>query len=93
MDVKYVDSFLDKIDFKKVKERTVDASWTLQCSDPTNKDNMDFLYLDVSNEEFYNKYLFDKVKQYLDGEYKLERIYFNGHGAEEKEIFIMMNVI
>ena len=78
MDIKYVDNFLDKIDFKKVKERILDASWNLQRSDTTNKEHLDFLMLDVSNEEFYNKYLFDKVKQHLDGEYKLERIYFNG---------------
>ena len=78
MDVKYVDSFLDKIDFKKVVDRTVNASWNIQRSISTNEEHFDFLYLDVSNEEFYNKYLFDKVKQHLDGEYKLQRIYFNG---------------
>ena len=76
-----IDNFLDKIDFKKVVDRTIDALWGVQRSDPINKENMDFLYLDVSNEEFYNKYLFDKVKQHLDGEYKLERIYFNGQWA------------
>ena len=78
MDIKYVDNFLDKIDFKKVKERILNASWNLQRSVTTNKEHLEFLMLEVSNEEFYNKYLFDKVKQHLDGEYKLERIYFNG---------------
>ena len=57
MDVKYVDSFLDKIDFKKVVDRTVNASWNIQRSDSTNKEHFDFLMLDVSNEEFYNKYI------------------------------------
>ena len=78
MEVKYVDNFLDKIDFKKVEERIVDASWTFQCGNPINKEKLPFLLWEVSHEEFYNKYLFDKVKQHLDGEYKLRRVYFNG---------------
>ena len=83
MDIKIVDNFLDKIDLKRVGEKCYDplVEWEVQRSISTNKENLDFLYLDVSNEEFYNKYLFDKVKQHLDGEYKLERIYFNGQWA------------
>ena len=80
MDVKIVDNFLDPIDFKKVEEKCYNPliEWKVQRSVSINKEHLDFLMSEVSNEEFYNKYLFDKVKQHLDGEYKLERIYFNG---------------
>ena len=48
MDVKVVDNFLDKIDFKKVKKRILGSSWILQrsCNDIGDKDQSDFLMLD-----------------------------------------------
>ncbi len=89
MDVKVVDNFLDKIDFKKVKKRILGSSWILQrsCNDIGDKDQSDFLMLDVTNKKFYNKYLFNKVKKHLDGEYELERIYFNGQWSGREGSF------
>ena len=88
MDIKIVDNFLDRIDLKKVQQRLeYPAKWKVQRSDPTKKEHLEFIMLDVSNEEFYNKYLFDKVKQHLDGEYKLDRVYFNGQWSGREGSF------
>ena len=79
--VTVVDDFLDPIDFRKVVDYTkYPATWQVQCSNPHLEDSsQEFLSAKVKdNDEFFNKYLFNKVKKHLEGEYKLERIYFNG---------------
>ena len=83
MDIKIVDNFLDKIDLKRVKKRLeYPAQWTVQVSDKLlTGHEQEFLELIVTDEEFYNKYLFDKIKKHVNGEYKLERIYYNGQWA------------
>ena len=70
MEVKIVDDFLDSIDLKEVQKRIeFPAKWNTQVSDTERRDHVaEFLELIVSGEEFYNKYLFDKVKEHLDGE-------------------------
>ena len=78
MDIKIVDNFLDRIDFKKVFDYVNDKEWVIQRSDGRNRDHLQFLMREVSDDEFFNSYLFDKVKEQLDGDYKLERVYFNG---------------
>ena len=78
MEVKIVEDFLESSDFDKVTERLqYPASWRMQSSDGEDG-SQQFLYLDVSEEKYFNTYIFKQIKKHLDGEYKLERIYFNG---------------
>lgn len=51
-------------------------SWDIQTS--TKNSSSQFLYYDVSSEEYFNTYLCEKIKKKLEFNYKLERIYFNG---------------
>ena len=78
--IKIVDNFLDPIDFRKVVERTkYPAAWTAQCSNPHLEDSsQEFLELNVSEEKFFNTTIFNQIKKHLKGEYKLNRVYFNG---------------
>ena len=83
MDIKIVDKFLDTIDLKKVAAATNDTEWTFQRSNVLNKSNGIFLMKNMYDDKFFNTYLFDKIKEHLDGEYKdkdyeLQTVYFNG---------------
>ena len=78
MEIKLIKNFLDKNDFEKVENTVYSGEWGTQCSDGEDKSNLVFLYQDQSNNEFFNTYLFNKVKQNLDGNFKLSRTYFNG---------------
>ena len=81
MEVEIIDNFLDSIDLKKVVERVGNrhCQWEVQQSNADyDRVGQQFLYLDVSEEKYFNTYIFKQIKKHLDGEYKLERIYFNG---------------
>ena len=86
MEVKIVEDFLESSDFDKVTERLqYPASWRMQSSDGEDG-SQQFLYLDVSEEKYFNTYIFKQIKKHLDGEYKLERIYFNGQWSGRESI-------
>ena len=86
--VKIVDNFLDPIDLKEVCKRSspqhapVGAQWTIQASNERGSEKNDntqaFLELDVSKEKFFTTTIFNQIKKHLKGEYKIDRIYFNG---------------
>ena len=78
MDVKIVENFLDPIDFQKVEEATNVKTWEIQRSDPWTKTQLDFLFLNKTDDDFFNTYLYKKVKEHLDGKYELTRVYYNG---------------
>ena len=78
MEIKIIDNFLDKIDLKRVINSTNEKSWMIQKSTPTRLDHLEFLYLDVTDDEFFNKYLFKQIEKHLDKKYDIARIYFNG---------------
>ena len=84
MDIKIVDNFLDPIDLKKVQNYTftnphTPKKWKIQQSNVDREDaSNQFLECEASDDEYFNTYLWNKVKKHLDGNYKLERVYFNG---------------
>ena len=78
MDVKIIDNFLDRIDFKKVCEFANNKEWTIQQSDHNTKGNAHFLMYMVSNNEFFSTYLFNLIEKQLDSDYELQRVYYNG---------------
>ena len=78
MEVKIIDNFLDRIDFKKVCEFANNKEWTIQQSDHNTKGNAHFLMYMVSNNEFFSTYLFNLIEKQLDSDYELQRVYYNG---------------
>ena len=78
MEIKIIDNFLDKIDLKRVIDATYKRSWTIQKSYSHVESHLEFLSLDVTDEEFFNKYLFKQIEKHLDKKYDIGRIYFNG---------------
>ena len=75
-EIKIFDNFLNETDFNRVMSFTQYAIWQIQGS--VNKGNREFLYINVSDEEFFNSHIFHKIEKKLNCKYKLERIYFNG---------------
>ena len=75
-EIKIFDNFLNETDFNRVMSFTQYATWQIQGS--VNKGNREFLYINVSDEEFFNSHIFHKIEKKLNCKYKLERIYFNG---------------
>ena len=75
-EIKIVDNFLDGKDIQKITSN--DLTWNLQTSN-RGKGELTFLSSNKTGDKFFNTYLFDKVVEKLDkGDYKLDRVYFNG---------------
>ena len=75
-EIKIVDNFLEGKDIQKIISN--DLTWRLQKSN-NGKKELTFLEASKKCDEFFNTYLFGKVREKLDrGYYKLERVYFNG---------------
>ena len=62
MEIKFVKNFLSTNDFEEVEKTVNIDKWTLQSSNPRDKTNLEFLYQDQSSNQFFNTYLFNKVK-------------------------------
>ena len=84
-EIKIVDNFLNEEEHKIFGQNAPKCLWKLQKSLAGNKDTSDmskelpFLYSVLTNNDFFNSYLFDKVVEQLDGDnYTLERVYLNG---------------
>ncbi len=79
--IKIVDEFLSEEDLKKVinKYNVQDVPiWGLQSSG-FKPEQLKFLKCDLSDDEFYNTYLYEKVVNQLhQGHYELSRVYLNG---------------
>tara|TARA_B100000927_G_scaffold291709_1_gene295980 strand:+ start:4610 stop:5077 length:468 start_codon:yes stop_codon:yes gene_type:complete len=73
--IEQYDNFLDPKDLERVVNDTDDVSWRIQSS---NGSGNDFLHYDVSDREYYNKHLWGQLRPILDGDYKVDEIYFNG---------------
>ena len=74
--MRIVDNFLEEKDIQKITSN--DLPWNLQKSNHGKKE-LPFLFSEKTDNPFFNTYLFDKVVEKLDkGDYKLDRVYFNG---------------
>ena len=82
-EVKVIDRFLTQKEMECVWDYINSMSWTIQRS-VSNESVIDFLDSDVSDVEYFNSYLFKRVKDALDIDVKLQRVYFNGqwHGRD-----------
>lgn len=79
MEVKIIDDFLDLNDFhtacKKLDPKEIDIDWVIHYS--TDAHPFPFLAKFLNHDDFFSKYLFDKIKPHLDEEYELSRVYCN----------------
>jgi hypothetical protein len=74
--IEIIDNFFEEGDIEKMYEFILKNKWTIQAS---NRNSVtDFLMCNVSDENFFNTYLFNKIKKKLNINYNIERIYFNG---------------
>ena len=82
-EVKIVDNFLTQEEFSNIWNYIQSMTWEKQTSEG-KKSIIDFLSSDVSNVEYFNHYLFEKVRDTLGINVELSRVYFNGqwHGRE-----------
>ena len=75
--IKIFEDFLSKEDIDLVYNYSKRIkSWNIQTS--TRNSFQEFLYHEVTSDEYFNLYLCEKVKEKLEFNYELERIYFNG---------------
>lgn len=82
-EVKIIDKFLTNLEMNNIWNVISNMSWKMQTS-IVNKSGLDFLTSDVSDLEYFNSYLFNRIKKSLGIDVKLDRVYFNGqwHGRE-----------
>ena len=75
-EVKVVDNFLTQEEFSDIWDYIRNVFWTRQNS--FKESESDFLFSDLSKIEYFNSYLFGRVKNTLDNNLKLQRVYLNG---------------
>ena len=82
-EVKVVNEFLTEKDLKDIWDYIYDMSWSTHRS-VSGVSVIEFLDSDVSDVEYFNSYLFERIKDSLGVNVKLDRVYFNGqwHGRE-----------
>jgi hypothetical protein len=82
-EIEVIDEFLAQKEMEDIWNYIHNMSWTIQKSN-SDISIIDFLECDVSNVEYFNSYLFERVKDSLNIDVKLQRVYFNGqwHGRE-----------
>lgn len=76
-DIKVLNNFLPKKEICEIANYVESiVAWDIQSSKP--KSSNQFLYHDVSNNEYFNKHIFKYIQNILDENYEIQRIYFNG---------------
>ena len=73
------DDFLPPDDLVYILDYTNEKEWEIQKSDYTGRLGSEFLQLHVEDEEYFNTYIFNKIKEKIDGDgLSVKEIYFNG---------------
>ena len=86
MEIKIVNNFLSVDDFRtataKLNSHDENSPWYVHKSDDV--DSSSFLVRWLNQDEFFTEYIFNQIKEHLDGDYELERVYCNSqwHGRE-----------
>lgn len=77
-DVKIYDDFLNDQELSDIIKFLNGAKWGMQRSDAHNKSHGSFLKLKVTEEEYFNSYLLNRVFDVIGSKHKLATAYFNG---------------
>ena len=87
-DIVVIDNFLTKEELEQVQNKNCykDSYWEIHNSNSKLKDdvidfNTPFLSKNLLDNEYYNSYLFNKIKKFFNQDYKLKEVYLNGHEA------------
>ncbi len=83
--VRIVDKFLNTSDLKSVIDHIRGMKWEIQSSSKNR--GLMFLYEEVTDQEFFNTYLCNKIREELKIDNQLERIYFNGQWSGREGSF------
>jgi hypothetical protein len=65
-------------EFNKAKQCIDSGEWTARGSSGNSKSPIKFLYMDLMNNEFFSKTLFDRVQNIIGCRMQLDRVYANG---------------
>jgi hypothetical protein len=83
MKTKVFREFLTDQDLQYIEEKINQPQWS--CNHKSNsQDPNASLFWQMSgleNDEFFSKYLLNKIEELTGDKFKVERIYFNGHNA------------
>lgn len=74
--IKIIDDFLTQNELEEIKKYADAAQWKLQTS--SQNFGLPFLYCNLTNNTYFNDYLFSKIKNKLEIDLILDRVYFNG---------------
>jgi hypothetical protein len=76
--VKIYDNFLKDEELSYIIQFLNTSKWGMQRSDATNKSHGSFLKLKVTEEEYFNTYLLNRIFDVVGSKYDLATTYFNG---------------
>jgi hypothetical protein len=74
-EIKIIDNFLSEEEMDFIQDYLETAKWSIQCSYPGS---LEFLMCNVTEVDYFKNYLFNRIKEELNFDYKLEKVYFNG---------------
>jgi hypothetical protein len=77
-DIKIYDNFLKDEELSYIIKFLNGAKWGMQRSDPRNKGHGSFLKLKVTEEEYFNSYILNRVYDIIGSKHDLATAYFNG---------------
>ena len=87
-DIVIIDDFLNEEELIRIRniDTYKDPYWEIHNSNSRLKDdvidfNTPFLSKNLLDNEYYNSYLFNKIKKFFNQDYKLKDVYLNGHEA------------
>jgi hypothetical protein len=71
-------------EFNRAKQVIENGTWTSRGSSGNTKSPIKFLYMDLMNNDFFSKELFDKIQNLVGARLHLDRVYANGqwHGLD-----------
>jgi hypothetical protein len=81
-EIKVYRSFLTEQDLNYIEKKANEPKWS--CNHRSNDSPNASLFWQMSgleNDEFFSKYLLNKIEELTGDKFQIERIYFNGHNA------------
>lgn len=82
MQIKIFRNFLNDDDFKVIQSKILEPKWSCNHRSSSDEDNSLFWKMsDLEYDDFFSKYLFNKIKELTQEDFEIDRIYFNAHNA------------
>lgn len=78
-DIIEIPDFLSKEDAQKIWDYHQKPNWKFGHSSNKDADEVRFWQMELSSDEYFSEYLFEKILSRVEGDFRLERVYANGH--------------